>query len=136
MGNMIDTGLAYFTTAAAQWLSSPILYTRGTDSVTLDAIIDDPKQLDFSILGQTPGLIDMNQVNPIDLDQPFNFEAAKLILNIAVDVPLSGDKITATIGGIAGIYEVLSPMGGGLPWEWLNNRTRIRVHTKFLRLVD
>lgn len=134
--NMIDTALAMVNTVAAASLSSTIVYERNAETITLSAIIDEPKQLDFSILGQVPGLIDMTNANPLDTDQPFNFAAADFVLGDERITPEAGDRITATIGGVEGYYEVMAPMGGGLPWDWLNNKTRIRVHTKFVGEVE
>jgi hypothetical protein len=133
--SMIDTAIAFVNTVAAASLSSTIVYERNAEFITLSAIIDESRQLDPSYLGQVPGLIDMLNPNPLDTDQPFNFAVADLVLGTERIVPQKGDRITATIGGVEGWYEVMAPPIGS-DWEWLNARTRIRVHTKFVGEVE
>jgi hypothetical protein len=137
--SLIANGLTFFNTQAALFLEELITYSRVVlgvrQQVILGAIPLPAQQPDISVLGFTPGQIDMAQPNPLNDDHDFSFQAALLIIpTVGLTTPLSGDKILWTpLGGVLSVYEVSAPRNGLLIWEPTNNHSRIRAHAKYLR---
>ncbi|RMF77611.1 MAG: hypothetical protein D6744_11170, partial [Planctomycetota bacterium] len=102
-----------------QFLSSPVTYSRGNDSVVLNAT-----------KGQTPfEQVDEHGVVTTMRSQDFLIRASDLVLTGNQVTPEAGDKITETVGNVTSVYEVMS-MQGGPPWRYSDPHEKtIRVHT-------
>jgi hypothetical protein len=131
--SMISEALDFMAEEAAPNIEESIVYSDGSHTVGLGAIVLPTKQPDFSILGMVQGSMVALQAAPENQDRDFSVLAAKLILNGVTVLPQSGDLITATLDGTARIYEVSTPLSGPYPWEYTDAERRLRIHTKFLR---
>jgi hypothetical protein len=137
--SLIADGLTFFNTQAARVLEDSITYSRVVlgikQQVTFGAIPLPAGSPLISVLGMSPGQIDMGQPNPLNDETKFSFQAALLIIpTVGLTTPLNGDQIVWTpLAGVASVYEVNAPVGGGLIWQPTNLHSRILVNTKFLR---
>lgn len=115
--NLLALGAEMLDRVRRDNLSSPVLYGRGADSVTLAAAV-----------GKTPwNLVDpgTGMVTQVE-SRDFIFSAADLILAGSLTQPARGDRIT--VGN--DVYELL-PFGGEPCWRYGDHgNNMIRVHTK------
>ena len=115
--------------AANQWLaerlkahaSRPVIYRRGADAVTVQAIV-----------GRTLLKLDdgYGGVRMEWTDRDFLIAADDLILGGQKTLPRRGDQIRETAASKTLVYEVLAP-GSEPEWRWSNpHRRLLRIHTK------
>jgi hypothetical protein len=115
--------------AANQWLaeklkahaSRPVIYRRGADEVTVQAIV-----------GRTLLKLDdgYGGVRMEWTDRDFLIAADDLILAGQKTLPRRGDQIRETAAGKILVYEVLAP-GSEPEWRWSDpHRRLLRIHTK------
>ncbi len=114
---------------AAQWLaeklkahaSRPVVYRRGADEVTVEAIV-----------GRTLLKLDdgYGGVRMEWTDRDFLIAAEDLILGGQRTLPQRGDQIREPQDGKIVVYEVLAP-GSEPEWRWSDpHRKLLRIHTK------
>lgn len=123
MADVIQTGLAWLNRQLKAHASQLLTYRRGTGIGALSAriamTIGGPKNPLFSILGSTPGAIDLLLANPQNAVRPFSFAAADLDFGSGAVLPAeSGDVVLETINGVVCVFAVMPPMNGLLAWEW------------------
>lgn len=118
--------------SANQWLleelrahaSRPVVYRRGADEVTVQAII-----------GRTLLKLDdgYGSVRMEWTDRDFLIAAEDLILGGQRVLPKRGDQILETQEDKTLVYEVLAP-GNEPEWRWSDPyRQLLRIHTKQIR---
>lgn len=118
--NLLRRGNAWLTTQLKANASEPIVYRRGTDSVSLCAIYG-AKLLK---LGDESGF----RLEWTDMD--FLIPAADLVLSGNRITPERGDEIDITTDTGTETFQVF-PFGGEPPWRWSDAfGSMIRVHTK------
>jgi hypothetical protein len=123
MGDMLSEGLAWLAEKLKVHASRPIVYRRGTDEVTLQAVI-----------GRTLLKLDdgYGGVRMEWTDRDFLIAAEDLILGGQRVLPERGDRILETHDGKTLVFEVLAP-GNEPEWRWSDPyRTLLRIHTKLL----
>lgn len=121
MGDMLDDGLAWLAGKLKTHTSRPIVYRRGADEVTVEAIV-----------GRTLLKLDdgYGGVRMEWTDRDFLIAPEDLILDGQRTLPKRGDQIWETHDGKTLVYEVLAP-GSEPEWRWSDPHCKLlRIHTK------
>ncbi len=121
MGDLLDDGLAWLAEKLQAHASRPVVYRRGADEVTVQAIVG------RTLLKLSDGY---GGVRMEWTDRDFLIAAEDLILAGQKTLPQRGDQIRETTGGKTLVYEVLAPAGEP-EWRWSDpHRRLLRIHTK------
>ena len=117
MADFMARGMTWLNGKLRDRVSEEIIYTRGADSVSIQATLGSS----HADMTDGTGAVRRERVN-----QAFMFSAADLILNGVATLPLDGDKITSQ--GV--IYDV---MPAHEPAQQFSDSqgNRLRVHSKF-----
>ncbi|GAB6166155.1 hypothetical protein JCM19992_21550 [Thermostilla marina] len=121
MSDMLDSGLGWLAERLKVHASRPVIYRRGTDETTVQAIV-----------GRTLLKLDdgYGGVRMEWTDRDFLIAADDLILAGQKTLPRRGDQIRETTGGKTLVYEVVAP-GSEPEWRWSDpHRRLLRIHTK------
>lgn len=121
MADFLETGTEWLTEKLKAHASRPVVYRRGADEVTVQAII-----------GRTLLKLadDYGGVRMEWTDRDFLIAAEDLILGGQRTLPKRGDRILETDGSQTRMYEVLAP-GNEPEWRWSDpHRKLLRIHTK------
>ncbi|WP_460182247.1 hypothetical protein [Thermopirellula anaerolimosa] len=121
MGDLLDDGLGWLAEKLKAHASRPIVYRRGADEVTVQAIV-----------GRTLLKLDdgYGGVRMEWTDRDFLIAADDLILAGRRTLPKRGDQIRENQDGKTLVYEVLAPAGQP-EWRWSDpHRKLLRIHTK------
>lgn len=121
MSDKLSNALLWLAEKLKTHTSRSVVYRRGADEVTVQAVI-----------GRT--LFKLNDgyggIRMEWSDRDFLIVAADLVLGGKQVYPERGDKILETAGAKTYTYEVLAP-GREPEWRWSDPyRTIIRIHTK------
>lgn len=136
MASLINEALDYLyeTLHDPEIAGESVVYFRGASSVTVDAVLEKATVAPPSLLSIEPGRLDAVQPNPKNIDHDFSILAADLVLSGSPITPQRGDLIKRTFGGSTKVYELMSPTGGGLIWEWQDGYDkRYLIHAKYVR---
>jgi len=120
MGDVIQQGMAWLAEKLKAHASTPVLYRRGAEEVTVQAVI-----------GRTLLKLDdgYGGVRVTWTDRDFVIAAQDLILGGNVTLPQRGDRIEQTIDGVTHVFEVAAP-GGEPEWRWSDpHQIMLRIHT-------
>jgi len=124
MTDLIGTGVAWLDSVRKASLVRTITYCRGDDQVEIDAT---PGRREFATDDESPVAVE-HEV------RDYIFSAADLVLDGSATLPVEGDQVVDTIGGIDKTYEVMPWQMSGQPYQLSGpNQSILRVHTK---LVD
>lgn len=118
---MFARGLTWLVAQLKAHASRPVIYRRGADAVTVDAIV-----------GRTLLKLDdgYGGVRMEWTDRDFLIAADDLVLGGQGVLPQRGDQIVEAHNGQVVVYEVLAP-GREPEWRWSDpHRKMLRVHTK------
>lgn len=121
MGDLLDDGLAWLAEQLKAHASRTVVYRRGTDEVTVQALV-----------GRTLLKLDdgYGGVRMEWTDRDFVIAADDLVLGGEKTLPQRGDQVRETVDGKALVYEVLAP-GSEPEWRWSDpHRRLLRIHTK------
>jgi len=121
MGDLLDDGLAWLAEQLKAHASRTVVYRRGTDEVTVQALV-----------GRTLLKLDdgYGGVRMEWTDRDFVIAADDLVLGGEKTLPQRGDQVRETVDGQALVYEVLAP-GSEPEWRWSDpHRRLLRIHTK------
>ena len=121
MGDMLDSGLGWLAEKLKAHASRQVVYRRGADEVTVQAII-----------GRTLLKLDdgYGGVRMEWTDRDFVIAADDLVLGGEKTLPQRGDQVRETVDGQTLVYEVLAP-GSEPEWRWSDpHRRLLRIHTK------
>lgn len=121
MSDLLRTGLQFLETKRKSFMSSDIVYSRGTDSVTVKAT---KGKTEFTSIGDT------FEIGGEIID--FLITADDLILDSSTVKPVIGDKITETIDSVDYVYEVLNLAGDGCYRYSDPDCLTYRIHTKLI----
>jgi hypothetical protein len=114
-----NTAAAWLETIRKRDLSDPVTYTRGQESIELQATAGRSEHPAFTADGV------VTTVEAAD----FLFAAADLVLGGRLATPQRGDTILSG----QETYQVLAPAAGETEWEYLGPaKLTIRVHTKLI----
>jgi len=119
--NLLDHGLTWLAESLKKHAARPVVYRRGRDEVTVQAII-----------GRTLLKLDdgYGGVRIVWTDRDFLIAAEDLVLAGRRILPQRGDEIRETSNGRTVVYEVLAP-GREPEWRWSDPYQKIlRIHTK------
>jgi len=119
--NVLDHGLTWLAESLKRYAARSVVYRRGTDEVTVQAII-----------GRTVLKLDdgYGGVRIVWTDRDFLIAAEDLVLAGRRILPQRGDEIRETSNGRTVVYEVLAP-GREPEWRWSDPYQKIlRIHTK------
>ena len=119
--NLLDHGLTWLAESLKKHAARPVVYRRGRDEVTVQAII-----------GRTVLKLDdgYGGVRIVWTDRDFLIAAEDLVLAGRRILPQRGDEIRETSNGRTVVYEVLAP-GREPEWRWSDPYQKIlRIHTK------
>ncbi len=138
MSDMIADGLGWLNAQLKAKVSQLLTYRRGGISgqtLQIAMTIGGPKNPLYSILGSTPGAIDLLLANPANAIRSFAFDVADLDFGAGPVTPNeSGDQILETINGIVCVFAVMPPMSGQLAWDYQTQHrgagARFIVHTQ------
>lgn len=120
MGDLLSEGLAWLTEELLAHASRPVVYQRGTDTVTVNAVVGRT----LLKLSDDYGGVTMQWT-----DRDFLIAAEDLVLGEKT-LPQRGDQIRETREGKTLVYEVLAP-GSEPEWRWSDpNHMLLRIHTK------
>ena len=120
MGDMIQQGMACLAEKLKAHASTPVLYRRGAEEVTVQAVVG------RSLLKLDDGY---GGVRVTWTDRDFVIAAQDLILGGNVTLPQRGDRIEQTIDGVTHVFEVAAP-GGEPEWRWSDpHQIMLRIHT-------
>ena len=122
MTDLLEHGLAWLDSQRHQHLSRAVLYSRGTDSVELQATVG---KTDVDV-GDDAG----SEVRTQATD--FLIRAEDLVLASQRTVPRVGDRITVATTGITRTYQVLDLAGAGHYRPCDPAGTTWRIHTKLI----
>ena len=121
MADLLQQASAWLGGMRSAYLSHPVTYSRGADSVQVNASI-----------GRTVFEID-DSCGAVESweSRDFLIAAADLVLAIAGNVlPAAGDRISDVEGGQTFVYEVMAP-GKEPCWRYSDPyRATLRIHTK------
>lgn len=121
MTDLLETANQWLAAKLKAHASRPVIYRRGTDEVTVQAIVG------RTLLKLSDGY---GGVRMEWTDRDFLIAAEDLILGGQKTLPQRGDQIRETAGGKTLVYEVLAP-GGEPEWRWSDpHRRLVRIHTK------
>ena len=120
MADMMKSAAAWVESKRLAALSSSVTYSRGTNSITLDAT----RARSVFEQVESDGTIT-------------RLETADWIVgttDMTLGVPAVDDTIVQTEGTTAYTFTVMSP-GGEPPWRWSDvlGRTSLRIHTKLTK---
>lgn len=121
MGDVLEDGLDWLAAKLKAYVSRPVVYRRGAENATVQAII-----------GRTLLKLDdgYGGVRMEWTDRDFLIVAEDLTLGGQKTLPQRGDQIRETQGGKTLVYEVLAPAGEP-EWRWSDpHRKLLRIHTK------
>lgn len=121
MPDLLQTGTEWLGEKLKACASRPVVYRRGSDEVTVEAI-----------LGRTLLKLDdgYGGVRMEWTDRDFLIVAEDLVLGGQRTLPKRGDQIRETQDGKTLVYEVLAP-GSEPEWRWSDpHRKLLRIHTK------
>lgn len=123
MSDDMKVASAFMDAQRTAYYSGAVVYSRGADSVTVDATI-----------GKTIFRIDNAYgISERTEARDYLILVVDLILDSVETLPEPGDKIAETDGDILYTYEVMAP-GGEDVWRYSDPyRRTLRIHTK---LVD
>lgn len=126
MTNMLEEGSQWLSDQIDEHLSSPVLYRRGSSSVSVQA-------------GKANTTFELPSSNGMVVtveSRDFLITASKLILDGQQQLPLVGDRITEDISGELRAYEVQN-FGTERPYRFCDaHRIKLRVHTKYVGVVQ
>lgn len=122
--NLLDHGLTWLAESLKKHAARPVVYRRGRDEVTVQAIIG------HTLLKLDDGY---GGVRVVWTDRDFLIAAEDLVLAGRRILPQRGDEIREASNGKTVVYEVLAP-GGEPEWRWSDPYQKIlRIHTKCVR---
>lgn len=125
MPNLLKTGSDWLQARQAARCSQSVVYSRGANSVAVDAVIG----------STTKDTVDAGGNVVVWESRDFLTAAATLVLAGAEVEPARGDRITETQGGATYTYEVNSPSGEPC-WRWSDAfRVTRRIHTKLIAVA-
>jgi hypothetical protein len=119
--NVLDHGLTWLAESLKKHAARPVVYRRGAEEVTVQAII-----------GRTLLKLDdgYGGVRMVWTDRDFLIVAEDLVLAGQRILPQRGDEIREVSNGKTVVYEVLAP-GSEPEWRWSDPYQKIlRIHTK------
>lgn len=118
--DLLRDGLAWLSAQLKAGASQQVVYRRGTESVTVNAVVGK------SLLKLDDGY---GGVRVTWTDRDFVIAAQDLILGGNVTLPQRGDRIEQTIDGVTHVFEVAAP-GGEPEWRWSDpHQIMLRIHT-------
>lgn len=124
MTDLLQLGAAWLSDRLQDSASASVVYSDGTNTVTLNAEIGQP-----AVLAQKDG----KAIRFVNVHKAQDFIVARGDLVNASNVAITPDKghtITRTVGGKVCTFTVL-PLGEEPCWTWSDpDRTSIRIHTK------
>ena len=121
MHDMLDDGLGWLTEKLKAHASRAVVYRRGADEVTVQAII-----------GRTLLKLDdgYGGVRMEWTDRDFLIATDDLVLGGQRTLPKRGDRILETDGSQIWVYDVLAP-GNEPEWRYADPHQQMyRIHTK------
>jgi hypothetical protein len=121
MSNLMQTGQAWLAGQLKAHVSTPVVYDRGGQTVTLDATFGrtDAERVDENGVGIREEIVD------------FLVTAADLVIDGAAVLPKRGDAIRYTDGAVEKTYEVMT-VGEGHYRPADPFGTMLRIHTKLI----
>jgi hypothetical protein len=121
MGDLLDHGLTWLAESLKKHAARPVIYRRGVDEVTVQAIIGRTLlKLDDSYGGS----------RMVWTDRDFLIAAEDLVLGGQRTLPRRGDQIRESASGRTIVYEVLA-IGNEPEWRWSDPYQKLlRIHTK------
>jgi len=120
-GDLLDHGLTWLAESLKKHAARPVVYRRGTQEVSVQAII-----------GRTLLKLDdgYGGARIVWTDRDFLIAAEDLVLAGQRILPQRGDEIREVADGRTVVYEVLAP-GREPEWRWSDPYQKIlRIHTK------
>lgn len=124
MSDMLQKGIAWLGEKLKANASQPVTYTRGNQSVDLQA------SYGAKLLHIDDGMGGI-RIEWTDADYKFLTADFHFPYGDTID-PQRGDRVTATLNGQAETFEVL-PFGNEPCWRWCDPyHVNIRVHTKHI----
>lgn len=124
MPNLLEQGAAWLADQRDTYLSSPVTYQRGGDSVEVQATT-----------GQTVFRYDDAAGGTVRyISRDFLIRVEDLVINGSVIQPRRGDRVIETANGRVYTHEVM-PFGNDEPeWRYSDpQRTTYRIHTKLIQ---
>jgi len=120
MGNLLDTGAAWFESMRVQFMTVPVTYCRDAAAVEVRATIG---RTVFKVASEY-GMFEKY------ISRDYIIAAGELLLNGEPILPARGDQIREIQGSKTYVYEVMAP-GNDPCWRWSDSyRRSLRIHTK------
>ena len=120
MVDLLEIASSWLNDQRRLFMSRPVVYSRGGNSVTVLASVGRPKS-------QTESETDVFESFEA---QDFIIRTADLVLGGVLVTPLPGDQINVTQGSQTFVYEIMAEQGEPC-WRWSDPyRNAMRVHTK------
>lgn len=120
--NSLRNGVAWLQTVRKASMSDLATYTR-TGFPPLNNLAVTPAETNFAV-------DDGDSVRLASKQQDWVVTAGDLVINGSVTLPLKGDRLTITLGGIAGVFEVQVPDSSDMPYKLDQTGLQLRIHTK------
>ena len=120
MADLLQKGMAWLEAQRTKFMTQPVIYQRGTDSVEVAATI-----------GTTTFQVDDGDGAMLRIEsRDYLILAADLVIGETPVLPKRGDRIRETSGSQVFTYEVMAP-GDEPCWRWSDGyRQTLRIHTK------
>lgn len=120
MADLLEKSSAWLEDQREKFMSRPVIYQRGTDTVEVTATI-----------GQTLFAVDNGEGAALQVEsRDYLIRAAHLVLGGGPVLPRRGDQIHELQDGVIFIYEVMAP-GDEPVWRYSDPyRKTLRIHTK------
>jgi hypothetical protein len=122
MANLFETGAAFLADQLKEHGSQTVTYTRGADSVEVQAVV-----------GRKDVLVETS-AGALERHEQWDFLVAgtDLVLADNVTLPERGDRIKLPRANHTDLFEVM-PLAGEDHWRWSDGFERLlRIHTKFV----
>jgi hypothetical protein len=123
MPNLLDTGAAWLADQRHKHMTKSIVYRHGDSGIVLSATIG---RTEFASNSADPTIETWES-------RDYIVRTADLTFGGAVMLPVRGDQIEETDGGVKHVYEVMAP-AGQTPWRYADDfRRELRIHTKHVK---
>jgi hypothetical protein len=123
MTNLLDTGATWLADQRHKHLTKSVVYRHGDAGVVLSATIG---RSEFASNAADPTIETWES-------RDYIVRTADITFGGQVMLPVRGDQIEETDGGVTYSYEVMAP-AGQTPWRYADDfRRELRIHTKHVK---
>lgn len=115
---MISNGIALLNEKLAEHEAETLTIRNAAGaSIAIPMVICGEKRPPLTVLGATPGTLDLQDANAANQVYSFSFEAAELNFGAGLVEPDDGMQILWPVGNTTYVCEIMPPNDGSKSWE-------------------